>query len=204
MRASVVALFAGALAMTSCGRSGTAGGAADQSNARNVAMSEPHSVENGAGAHLDAMPTRDALAAPIRAALAAEGGLDDQSRALIGDADLDGDGTPEALVYLIGPTHCGTGGCSLYVLGEQSGKWVVLDEIGPSQLPIYKLPSSSGGWADLGISIFGGGAKAALMKVPHGTGGYATNPTVAPASTTTADGAIMLIADDYDKAEPFR
>ena len=68
-----------------------------------------------------------------------------------------------------------------------AGGWAVADEIGPAQLPVYLLPTRTGGWADLGVTIYGGGASAALMRLPHGKDGYPDNPTVAPA--TKADKA---------------
>ena len=49
-------------------------------------------------------------------------------------------------------------------------------------------------------SARGGGASAALMRLPHGKDGYPDNPTVAPATKADKAGASLLIADDYNKA----
>jgi hypothetical protein len=34
--------------------------------------------------------------------------------------DLNGDGQPEAIVYLISPEWCGSGGCSMFILQQNS------------------------------------------------------------------------------------
>ncbi|MBA3670190.1 MAG: hypothetical protein H0W71_09050 [Sphingomonas sp.] len=119
--------------------------------------------------------------------------------------DLDGDGTKEGLLYLIDPASCGSGGCSLYVFqGNGKGGWTISDTIGPAQLPVFKLDHKTDKWADLGVSVSGGGIPAALMAVPHGARGYAPNPTVDPAKPTEAAGALLLIADDKAKARAVR
>ena len=168
--------------------------------AANAAANEPVDAPLTPAPAASTAPDAATLGQAIAASI--DGGLGDNAKLLSATVDLDGDGTLEALGYLIDPMFCGTGGCDLYVLGQKDGKWTVLGEIGPSQLPIYKLPTATGGWADLGVRVAGGGMKAALMKVPHGADGYAPNPTVPPATTTTADGATQLIADDYEKAVP--
>lgn len=119
--------------------------------------------------------------------------------------DLDDDGTREGLLYLVDPLRCGSGGCSLFVFQSNGkGGWTVSSTIGPAQLPVYKLDHKSDKWADLGVSVGGGGIPAALMAVPHGKKGYAPNPTISPAEPATADGALTLIADDRTQARPVR
>ena len=141
------------------------------------------------------------VAAALRQHLAKEDGLTDNARWLMTRADLNGDGTNEALAYVVDPMHCGTGGCLLFILADRgAGKWEVTDVIGPSQLPVYQLPKDADGWTMLGISVGGGGAKPAVMGVAHSADGYVANPTAAPAKETKTEGAAVLIADTPDAA----
>lgn len=117
----------------------------------------------------------------------------DLSNVLIGYSDLDGSGAEEALVWLRAPGWCGTGGCPLYVLQFAPEAWHVTDQISVTRPPVYKLAPGADGWAELGISVGGGGMKAAVMAVPHGEDGYASNPTVAPARPVDPGVAPILI-----------
>ena len=76
------------------------------------------------------------------------------------DVDLNGDGQPEVVAYLMGPNICGSGGCSAVVLVRESGGWRVLTAMDVTQLPIRVLPSRSHGWRDLAVGVSGGGARA--------------------------------------------
>src|SRR5258708_5543140 len=40
-----------------------------------------------------------------------------------GFCDLDGDGTPEAIVYLISQNLCGSGGCNTLILSRRADTW---------------------------------------------------------------------------------
>ena len=134
------------------------------------------------------------IAAAIRQSLAKDGGISADSRWLMNRIDLNGDGTDEAVAYLLDPKLCGTGGCSLFVLADRgTNAWEVTDVISPSQLPVYQLAKGADGWTMLGVTIGGGGASPAVMGVAHGADGYADNPTVAPASPAKTDGAPVLI-----------
>ena len=59
------------------------------------------------------------------------------------------------------------------------------------------VPSASGadGWAELGVTTYGGGVAEQVMAVPHGEAGYATNPTVEPAYGVNAGDAEVIIAE---------
>ncbi|WP_246448909.1 hypothetical protein [Sphingomonas sabuli] len=188
-----------AIAVAGCGR-GEADNVISNEGGGNVALSE---IDAPRGPDVAATTDDSGIARAIAAKLADDGGVSDNARWFVARTDLNGDSSDEALVYLVDPMMCGTGGCSLYVLADGgNGSWTVTDTIGPSQLPVYKLASATGGWADLGVAIRGGGAGNALMKVAHSGSNYASNPTVAPATETTPSGATLLIADDYDKAVP--
>lgn len=96
--------------------------------------------------------------------------------------DLDGDGYEDALVYIGGPTRCGSGGCNLYMLRitpagiEQVGRTTV------TKLPVGVLESSTNGYRDVVVTIGGGGLQYYGLRVLRFDGErYPSNPTVAPA-----------------------
>lgn len=136
----------------------------------------------------------EALAAVMYEALKDDLSSPDSLRLQTGATDLDGDGEAEVLAYAIDPMICGTGGCSLYVLRKAGDSYRILDQIGPSQLPIYKLPAGEDGWAELGVTTFGGGVAEQVMAVPHDEAGYARNPTGEPAYGVAPGDAEVIIA----------
>lgn len=142
------------------------------------------------------------IADAIRQKLTADGGLSPTAKWLVARTDLNGDGTDEALAYVIDPMFCGTGGCSLYVLGENNGAWSVTDVIGPSRLPLYRLGPGPDGWSAIGVTVGGGGAQSAVMAVPHDAKGYARNPTVEPAKSAPISGQRPLIAEEEGAPMP--
>jgi hypothetical protein len=65
--------------------------------------------------------------------------------------DLDGDGKPEAIVYLVSRDRCGTGGCDTVILAYVGESWKVITRVSISRPPIRLLKSKSNGWYDLGV-----------------------------------------------------
>lgn len=49
-----------------------------------------------------------------------------RSRYLIAFEDLNSDGTEEAIAYLLGPSWCGSGGCTTLVLAKSGQSWRVV------------------------------------------------------------------------------
>lgn len=200
MRRTLVVTAAAAVALTACARSEPA-----ETDFNQIRVDEPAPMLNDAGPDLAQTPTTDLpVAAALRQALAASGGIGADAKWLVGRADLNGDGKDEALAYVIETATCGTGGCSLYVLSDNgTNGWQVIDKIGPAQLPLYVLsPGGADGWATLGVTVGGGGAERALMAVPHSAEGYLDNPTAAPAKKAEPGSAKPLIDGDMAKAVP--
>lgn len=126
-------------------------------------------------------------------------------RTMSGRADLDGDGNPELLVYVVGPTTCGTGGCPLLVFASAARGWRLVSTIGPSQTPVGVGAPSSSGWRDLVVRIGGGGAKSADMALSFDGQSYPANPTVRGARVKpTANSGQTVIAEQkaFDDAQP--
>jgi hypothetical protein len=70
--------------------------------------------------------------------------------------DLNGDGKPEAIVYLLGK-WCGSGGCTTLILTPDGGSWRIVTKITVVQLPIRVLANKTNGWDDIGVWVQGGG-----------------------------------------------
>ncbi len=109
------------------------------------------------------------------------------TRYAVGWADLNGDGRPEALVYMMSGNHCGSGGCTLYIYTPEQGSFYQHGSMSVTNLPIRALNSRTRGWRDLSVAVAGGGERGRTVLVPHGRITYADNPTVAPARTLPRD-----------------
>ncbi len=107
-------------------------------------------------------------------------------------SDLNGDGADEAIVHLITPYFCGTGGCNTLVLTPAGPMWSKVGEISVSRTPISVLDSETNGWKDLAISVSGGGGPSGVMRLAFDGQSYPSNPTVAPAEPTEDTGTVLL------------
>jgi hypothetical protein len=98
------------------------------------------------------------------------------------DADLNGDGRKESLIYLTDPDYCGSGGCSLVVLSPSSRGYRVVMRSTVTRLPISLLSTANHGWRDIGVTVGGGGiTRAYEARVRFNGRRYPSNPTVPPA-----------------------
>lgn len=96
--------------------------------------------------------------------------------------DLNGDGTPEALVYLIGGEVCGSGGCNLLVLEKSGDSWKIVTRTTVTQLPIRVLSVTSHGWHNITVWVQGGGIQPGYEAELRFNGKtYPSNPSVPPA-----------------------
>jgi hypothetical protein len=110
-----------------------------------------------------------------------EDGPEKTIRYSVAKVDLDGDGVPEALVYLSGEA-CGTGGCDLEILRRHGAGWRLVTEVSLVKLPIRVLATKSHGWRDLGVQVSGGGIIVGYEAILRSDGRtYPENPTVPPA-----------------------
>ena len=92
--------------------------------------------------------------------------------------DLNGDGKPEAIVYLIGKSSCGSGGCNLFILQKTGASWKVVTRMTVTNPPIRMLNTTSNGWRSLAVWVHGGGYEAELR---FNGKTYPRNPSVPPA-----------------------
>lgn len=110
--------------------------------------------------------------------------------------DLDGDGTPEALVLTQDPDHCGSGGCDLYVLARKGPSWRTVTVASVTRAPIRVLPTSHHGWRDLAVRVAGGGVLPGNdVRLAFDGSTYPDNPTVPPATSIPHPEGATVIAD---------
>ncbi|QPC97900.1 hypothetical protein [Qipengyuania soli] len=107
-------------------------------------------------------------------------------------SDLNGDGADEAIVYLITPYFCGTGGCNTLILTPAGPMWEKVGEISVSRTPITVMDTSSNGWKDITVAISGGGGASGNALLKFDGKAYPPNPTVAPAEMTDKTGAEVI------------
>ena len=97
--------------------------------------------------------------------------------------DLNGDGNPEAIVYLTGDGWCGSGGCSMLVLTQNAQhSWRIVGNISVTHRPISVLKSMSHGWHSIGVWESGGGIlKPYEAELLFNGKKYPFNPSMPPA-----------------------
>lgn len=107
-------------------------------------------------------------------------------------SDLDGDGANEAIVHIVSPMLCGTGGCNTLVLAPAGPMWRKVGDISVSRTPITVLDSETRGWKDLTVDIGGGGGAAGTALLKFDGKAYPENPTVSPAELTGTKGTELI------------
>ena len=126
-----------------------------------------------------AQPSRDAaLHAFLQERFAEDRTNFPDTRYAHGWADLNGDGRPEAFVYLLSSNYCGSGGCDLYVYTPEQNRFHQLARTSVTQPPVRVLNSRTGGWRDIAVGVSGGGTRARTVILRQQGGTYPDNPTV--------------------------
>lgn len=150
-----------------------------------------------------AQPSRDAeLRTFLQERFAEDRADHPNTRYVAGWADLNGDGRPEALVYLMSSNYCGSGGCTLFIYTPEQGSFSQHGSMSVTSLPVRALNSRTRGWRDLAVGVSGGGTRARTVLIPHGAITYADNPTVAPARTLRQIPAGQTVIADSDRGRP--
>ncbi len=117
--------------------------------------------------------------------------------------DLNGDGTSEALVYLLGNNWCGSGGCNLFILQRAGDSWKVVSTMTITNPPIRVLNSTVNGWHNLGVWVEGGGIRPGYEAVMRFNGNkYPGNPSVPPAVRTTKSLPGEIVIRSIENAKP--
>jgi hypothetical protein len=96
--------------------------------------------------------------------------------------DLNGDGTPEAIVHLVGNEWCGSGGCNTLILTREGDSWRVVTKVTITYPPIRVLAKTSHGWHSIGVWVQGGGIQPGYeAELDFDGKTYPRNPSVPPA-----------------------
>ncbi len=110
--------------------------------------------------------------------------LGQKARYVYAHADLDGDGTDEVFVYLLGPFFCGTGGCDLLLFSGGPMGYGLISDFPISRTPVIVSGETSAGWSNLVRRESGGGRPASWVThtfdgeryVEHDRSGSETEP----------------------------
>ena len=128
---------------------------------------------------------------------------DKSTRYLAVFRDLNGDGTPEAIVYLMGPQWCGSGGCHLFILQKSGGSWKTVTSMTITNPPIRILERTLNGWHSLGVGVQGGGIQPGYEAELRFNGKtYPKNPSVPPARRAAGNVAGEVVIKDADNPKP--
>lgn len=167
------------------------------------APAKTEAAEPAAAAPTDATTLPEAIAADIRKEFVFEGM---ETRYLDGAVDLDGDGTNEIVVHVVGGGACGTGGCPTLVYRKEGEGYRRVSTISVSRPPIRVAGERSNGWRNLVVHIGGGGGATGDIEMLFDGTSYPSNPTAGSAGTRPfGDGtADVLIADfaDFSATRP--
>lgn len=110
---------------------------------------------------------------------AAAGGTDQEVRYYYNRVDLNGDGNFEAIVHLVGPAICGTGGCNTLILQPARNGYRLVSNIGLTSTPIIVSQQRTRGWSDLIVYVSGGGIQRGHYVALRFDGRtYPDNPTI--------------------------
>lgn len=142
-------------------------------------------------------PTRED---DIRHFLAQEYGEYLPLRYAVAWTDLNSDGADEAIVHVVSPMMCGTGGCNTLILTQAGPMWRKVGEISVSRTPVTLLGTASNGWSDITVAVGGGGGQSGNAKLAFDGEAYPSNPTVAPAEMVDQTGTVLL-AEDAEMTE---
>lgn len=92
--------------------------------------------------------------------------------------DLNGDKTPETVVYLKGAYVCGSGGCNAFVFQNSKDGYSLVTQFTLAQTPIVVSDHATNGWNDLIFYVSGGGMKGAYKVLQYNGKTYPKNPSV--------------------------
>jgi hypothetical protein len=131
------------------------------------------------------LPSEKNADADLERAISANAGDSGQpsteTRYFYNRVDLNGDNTPETIVYLVGRSTCGTGGCKTLILQSDPGsRYRLVSEMTLMNQPIIVTENRSNRWKDLVTYVAGGGAAPGYRLLRYDGRGYPTNPSTQP------------------------
>lgn len=94
--------------------------------------------------------------------------------------DLNGDGTQDAIVIMIGSYWCGTGGCTMFVFEGQDQKFRLVSQSSLIRPPLNVSDTKTQGWNDLIVTVSGGGMPSKTVALKFDGKQYPLNPSDQP------------------------
>lgn len=94
--------------------------------------------------------------------------------------DLNGDGTPEAVVVFSGEDWCVNTGCSLVIFQKQEFGYRPVSHVTRARPPLLVGPDSNFGWRDLIVNTGGGPAPIRTVRLGFSGEGYPNNALLQP------------------------
>ena len=113
--------------------------------------------------------------------------------------DLNDDQIPETFVYLVGPTVCGTGGCSGLLLEEKDGDYIVKSRFSLVRIPVIIQNETTNGWKDIVMYVTGGGIEPGYHQLKFNGESYPSNPSVEPVIKEEKIKGIGILNDEIDQ-----
>src|SRR5262245_11665979 len=108
-------------------------------------------------------------------------------------ADLNGDAAPDAVVLLVDPEFCGSGGCAMLIFKGKADGYEFMSLSTVTREPIFVLPETIHGWHTLSVLVAGGGLVAHQVLMRFDGESYPENPTLQePALVQGLDDATRL------------
>lgn len=123
---------------------------------------------------------------------------DGEARYFLRWFDLSGNGTPEAIVHVVGPSVCGTGGCATHVFARRGGGYDLVSTIELSRPLVIAAPRRAHGWRNLIVFVAGGGILPGYyVELQFDGRTYPDNPTVKPARRVRGKPRGIILIRDY-------
>lgn len=114
--------------------------------------------------------------------------LDDKVQYYYNLTDLNGDGKAEAIVYVEGPTWCGTSGCVALIFQQAKNDYTLVSEINLARAPIIISPRKTSGWHDIIMYVAGGGILPGYYtRLKFDGSKYLDNPTLPKMLKSTSE-----------------
>jgi hypothetical protein len=120
-------------------------------------------------------------------------------------ADLQDNGSEDAIVNFMDDGWCGTGGCTMLILAPTASSYRLVTRTTITRTPIRVLSTKSHGWHDIAVWVQGGGIEQGYeARLSFNGKKYSSNPSVLPARPITGKvaGKVVISNDDMLHAEP--
>jgi hypothetical protein len=127
---------------------------------------------------------------------------DKETRYIAVFRDLNGDGIPESIAYMVGNDWCGSGGCNLFILKKSGDSWKIVSSVTITYPPVWIFKGTSNGWHNLGVQGGGGSVRAHDVELRFNGAKYRKSPSVSLAGRAGKDNGGELVIPSFESAKP--